>query len=605
MNDPLLVEIVRDRLEAHSQSSSRLCVAEKVEGEQKWQLVRTMTKQPDSIFQDEPDLFTNMSNRTMKRIMKHHFWQYKRAWNESDWCQYCFDLEKKVLPQANELEADVRNRLTAVIPNYFEAFDAHSAAASLINTPGLYLREFRHYIWHHEDKKPCRQHTGQEPRFPCGMYSLRARDKGFTPAQRQDLRDLECDINLELKAMSRLLDSYLHHRAANAQQKPVLKRLVDKPSPSTATLLCDFKELMTLPILGKTPGEAFYATARMEISCFGCVLSQGLAATADAPQRVRKAYLLIFSDTLDHTCTRANHCIDISLQALGQAADNLSELNIVSDAAGHFRGFESLYHHLVCLPQRHKCIVRTHFGCEKHMKAEADELFGWVELALKRAKGLKCQIKTLADLKWWIDDYCAAMKKRDPTSPQIKVILDAEPKPSYGRRLKVNLPDFFITRTYCISSIPDSSPAYSYGARIYNHMFSSRPVTVELTSSLLEEPVPELEAPYRKGYYGAGKSNWDTSPKPLQPDEATALTRRQNAQTVALPQGADVAYKVQMDDVDMRQEIEKKKARLDRRRQRSAARKQMLQSKISAHLAPALQTDSSSSSSSDSAPSSD
>lgn len=37
----------------------------------------------------------------------------------------------------------------------------------------------------------------------------------------------------------------------------------------------------------------------------------------------------------------------------------------------------------------------------------------------------KCQIKTLVDLKWWIDDYCAAMKKRDPTSPQIKVILDA------------------------------------------------------------------------------------------------------------------------------------------------------------------------------------
>ena len=35
-----------------------------------------------------------------------------------------------------------------------------------------------------------------------------------------------------------------------------------------------------------------------------------------------------------------------------------------------------------------------------------------------------------------------------------------------------------------------------------------------------------------------------TTPKPLQPDEATALTRRQNAQTVALPQGADVTYKV-------------------------------------------------------------
>ena len=45
----------------------------------------------------------------------------------------------------------------------------------------------------------------------------------------------------------------------------------------------------------------------------------------------------------------------------------------------------------------------------------------------------KCQIKTLVDLKWWIDDYCAAMKKRAPTSPQIKVILDAEPKALEGQ----------------------------------------------------------------------------------------------------------------------------------------------------------------------------
>ena len=106
---------------------------------------------------------------------------------------------------------------------------------------------------------------------------------------------------------------------------------------------------------------------------------------------------------------------------------------------------------------------------------------------------------------------------------------------------------------------------------------------MELTSSLLEEPVPDLEAPYRKSFYGAGPApqspgqmrrasvhlrsdtpreiNWDTAPKPLQPDEAdeaTALTRRHKAQTVALPQGADVTYKVQMDDVDMRQEVEEK-----------------------------------------------
>lgn len=40
---PQVIELVQDRLQAHSQSSSRLCVAAKVGDKQEWQLVRTMT----------------------------------------------------------------------------------------------------------------------------------------------------------------------------------------------------------------------------------------------------------------------------------------------------------------------------------------------------------------------------------------------------------------------------------------------------------------------------------------------------------------------------------------------------------------------------------
>ena len=99
---------------------------------------------------------------------------------------------------------------------------------------------------------------------------------------------------------------------------------------------------MTLPILGKATGEAFFATANMEISCFGCVLTERLSASVPEKLSIGKTYILLFSDTLDHTCTRANHCIDICLK---QRRSNLplSEINIVSDAAGHFRGFENLY----------------------------------------------------------------------------------------------------------------------------------------------------------------------------------------------------------------------------------------------------------------------
>lgn len=596
VDDPQMIELVQDRLQAHSQSSSRLCVAAKTGDKQEWQLVRTMTKKPDSIFEDEPEIFTTMSNRTMKRIIKKHLWQYKPAWSESDWCQYCFDLDQKVVPQAEELVEDIRHRLSAKIPQYFEEFDSYATSISLQDQPGLFLRQFDHFIWHHENRQPCRTHRVSGNTFPCGLGHLRARAQGFTPVLRDELRDLECDIHKDIKAMSRLLDSYLHHRAANAQQKPILKRLVDSPPPASCTLLCDFKELMTLPILGKATGESFFATANMEISCFGCVLTEHMKSSTTQKTFVNKCYVLLLSDTLDHTCTRANHCIDLCLkQRLSK--EPLTEINLESDAAGHFRGFENLYHHCVLLPKEFKCTVRTHFGCEKHMKAEADELFGWVELALKRAKSLKCTMKTLQDLKWWIDDYCSELRKRDRSSPFLKVLIDNEPKPQYGRRLLVS-GDFFITRTYCLSASLASSSAYSYGVHVYNHVFSSRPTTVNLTTSLSDEPAKDLDKPYRKGYYGEGRANWDTAPEPLEQHEATALTRRQDAQKHALPNSADVKYQRQMDDDNIQAEINKKIARLQRRRKRSQHKQQLLQKKKTDYLEAGQSSSSSDSSSS-------
>ena len=74
------------------------------------------------------------------------------------------------------------------------------------------------------------------------------------------------------------------------------------------------------------------------------------------------------------------------------AQENLPEINIASDAAGHFRVFESLFHLIVIVAKQRKCVVRTHYGCEKDMKAEADELFGWGGNGLESS-----QLKVLMD----------------------------------------------------------------------------------------------------------------------------------------------------------------------------------------------------------------
>ena len=176
------------------------------------------------------------------------------------------------------------------------------------------------------------------------------------------------------------------------------------------------------------------------------------------------------------------------------------------------------------------------------------------------SKSLKCQIKTLPDLKWWIDDYSSDLRKRDKSTPILNVIIDSEPKPQYGCRLLVD-GYFFITRTYCLSAVP-ASHHFSYGVRVYNHVFSSRPTTVDLTTCLSDEPAKEIQTPYRQGYYGAGRANWDTDPQPLAPNQATALTRRQDSQRTVLPNSADIKYKRVPDGADMALEIAKKNARL-------------------------------------------
>ena len=173
------------------------------------------------------------------------------------------------------------------------------------------------------------------------------------------------------------------------------------------------------------------------------------------------------------------------------------------------------------------------------MKAEADELFGWLELAVKRAKSLDCQIKTLPDLKWWVDDYCSELRKRDRSSPFLKVLIDNEPKPQYGRRLLVD-GDFFITRTYCLSAKVATSKVPSYGVHVYNHTFSSRPATVNLTSDLSDEPAKDLDKPYTArditvmvAKTGIQHQNLckHTKPQPSHPDKMHSRASCQTVQT--------------------------------------------------------------------------
>ena len=66
-----------------------------------------------------------------------------------------------------------------------------------------------------------------------------------------------------------------------------------------------------------------------------------------------------------------------------------------------------------------KVPVGMHLGCEKHMKGPADELFGWMAMALKWTTQIKCNITSLHELKEWFDKYTAGLRRRDPSSPYL------------------------------------------------------------------------------------------------------------------------------------------------------------------------------------------
>ena len=584
-DDEVQIARVRAALEEHSQGSSRLCFNRQA-GE--WMLVNTLTADKTHIFNQQDAVSANMSLSTMSRIMRKHLANYKPAWVESDWCIYCHDLDRKVMPQVKEAVAQHRQVLTGYMEHYFEAFDNYVTSASLSEKPGLHLRELQHYIWHHCERDPCRKHQGGD--FPCGQGRLRARGSGFPQRRRTDLHGAEAEACNHLRGLSKLLDSYLFHRSANEHQKPVLTQLQTKPEAGHVTLLSDWKELVTLPIRARQTGEEFYAQARKEISVFGCVLSERKAPSSAEVVTTR---ILILSDILDHTSARACQCIALALRQR-RGTEQVKTYHLVSDAGPHFRAYENLWFNCVVLPQKLKAQVITHFGVEKHMKSEADRLFGMLEQYLAKARTRRIDIIEMEDLQKVVESMHAEQKARDPTTSPLVVLLDQTSKKIPAeQRFKLMAEGFRISKTYCVSSTP--WPANKrFGVKVCNHTFSSMVASTDITSQASLVPAEDKHLEYRRGFWSDGRKGWDTAPEALGRHAETALTRRQKVQEHLLPAGANQVYSETVTQSQFEALVQKRQLQLTQRKQRRDQRRNP------DNAAPASSEESSSSSSSSS-----
>ena len=568
-DDPDIIAHVEKALMQNSQDSSRVCFDRQ---KQEWVLVRTMCKDTTSVWREQKDEL-NLSLSTMRSILRRHLCNYKPPWVQSDMCVYCVDLRQKVLPQAQELVQTCRDKLAAVMDGYFTEFDRYSEEAGLAEKPGLMLREFQHFIWRHAERQPCRKHRGSG--FPCGLSHMRSREAGLNQRQRGELHEAEAECCHKLREMSRLLDSYLFHRSANDHQKGVLRRVHEQPEPGHVAALSDFREQFTLPLRAVATGEEYYANARFEISIFGSVVTERAAEGSDD---VLTTHVLILSPILDHTAARACQCVSLALEKR-RGSDRLEVLDLVSDAGPHFRSYENAWYNCIFLPNQLKCQVVSHFGVEKHMKSSADHLFAVFETYVKMARAHGRDIIEPEDLRDVLVELNAEQRKRDPTAPHLVVVLDKESKkvPS-AERYKMKADTLSITKTYCFSSSPASGPR-RFGVKICNHIFASMPVSTDISADVVLTPTEDSSNDYRYGFWTeAGRSRWDTKPKPLGVGKETTLTRRQAAQQNLLPAGVDARFGAS----DSHTLIEKRLRQAENRQSRLETKKKLLEQATSA-----------------------
>ena len=392
VNDPEVIAAVRAALEQKSQPSSNIC-----KKDNEWVVAKTMTDTRAGVYQSNEQVYNMVSESTFRRVLNSHMTEYKRPRALSDYCQHCYDLDHKVLPDLERVLKEQRAALQGLMECYFAEFDRHAAQCNLSfeQQPGLYVQEIEHFINRHCEARPCARHARSN--FPCGQLRLPQRGSGFPQRKRFDLHETEASTGHLLRSHLKLLVAYLRHRNAKDLQHKALTALLESPPLGTAVLLSDWKELETLPQCWKATGDQFFAQARHEVSVWGALLVEHDASSTVEKPQLLQTYMLFVSKVLDHTALRTNQLVRLALEN-SKSSKPWERLCVVSACGPHYRSLESIAHHLVTLRKLYSIPVEVHFGCEKHLKSAIDRLFGWVRAILKRSRDRRQDILSVEDM---------------------------------------------------------------------------------------------------------------------------------------------------------------------------------------------------------------
>ena len=107
------------------------------------------------LYAKNPAIHKAMSETTFRHMKKQKFMEYRAPACESDYCQYCDDFDKKILPGWSKARSKAKEELASIMPGYFVAFDQFVGEKDVVNKPGAEAELLVHFIDCHRNDAPC------------------------------------------------------------------------------------------------------------------------------------------------------------------------------------------------------------------------------------------------------------------------------------------------------------------------------------------------------------------------------------------------------------------------------------------------------------------
>ena len=415
-----------------------------------------------------------------------------RPSRKTDYCDYCHLFQSSIVPGLERLMAEASEALQNILPNYLNAYSPPQSADAIDQCDAL-----SRYIRQHPDAKQAE------------------RAQALKRKEQQDLHELEAKIAHQMAWELKVAKSYQWHRLVATRQSQSWEAEVEGLTDGQVLLWSDYKQNLTVPMARTETGEMFYGTARMEMTCWGCLLFQRQGATL-----VTK-HVIVLSSIIERSSLVSNLLYQEAAKHIGNFA-TVNEILVWADCGPHYKSYEHVAGWLgdwveSSTPRK----VRLSYFGEKHGKGQVDGLFGRIEGWLKNyLKKPGSRIASIDEMESVLRAEATRAMSAEPGVQFVVVRWEPEQKPPTTWLLPS--PEFQISKTYCLQLLPDNPRVHIRTTAIVDYTFSEMVGDGGTRSYPKVEQAVIKDRAWRRGYFSTKR--WDRKP-PEQGKQDSVMTR--------------------------------------------------------------------------------